>query len=131
MPVASELLVGERAGNNRHPEGKSGNSWSPACRLTKWEIKQRHEPGITGSDEPSLAESRTEKMQQAPSDRHGANVSTRERHRRSRVDYKVTDGRVCSRSSRAAGGRAEEEERAGEVFLLASFQQQNRFLPSA
>lgn len=51
-------------------------------------MKQRHEPGITGSDEHSLAESRTEKsfvwdpesppsrscpadVQQAPSDRLG------------------------------------------------------------
>lgn len=55
-------LVGELDEKIRaEPKGKSGNSGSPACRPTKWEIKQSHEPGITGSDEHSLAESHTEK----------------------------------------------------------------------
>lgn len=126
LPVVSELLSAE---NNRHPGGKSGNSWSPACRLTKWEIKQRHEPGITGSDEHSLAESHAGKgfVSDPESRRPAPAQQTCNRHPVTGLGLMsacgsiaiiagptiATDGRVSS-SSWGARGLEEEEVSTGE-----------------
>lgn len=113
------------------PKGKSGNSGSPACRLTKWEVKQSHQPGITGSDEHSLhreklcfglppSQSCTADVQQAPSDRLQLMSAC--------AGITVIAGWTSAqRPCLFLLGRAVGRVGGWKKFLLASFQQQNHF----